>query len=99
MKSLPITELKIDRSFICGIPGDRYDMSIVHTVITLAHSLGMSVVAEGVENEQQLDFLRAHACEYYQGWLFAPALHPASLQALLTHGAVDSGITLIRDPT
>jgi EAL domain-containing protein (putative c-di-GMP-specific phosphodiesterase class I) len=99
LKSLPITELKIDRSFIRGIPGDRYDMAIVHTVITLAHSLGISVVAEGVENEQQLDFLRAHACEHYQGWLFSPALPAAGLQALLTHRAADSTLTLIQDPS
>ncbi len=84
LKSLPITELKIDRSFIHGIPGDRYDMAIAHTIITLAHSLGISLVAEGVENEEQLAFLRAHACEHYQGWLFAPALAPSALQALLT---------------
>ncbi len=83
LKSLPITELKIDRSFIHGIPGDRYDRAIAHTIITLAHSLGISLVAEGVENEEQLAFLRAHACEHYQGWLFAPALAPSALQALL----------------
>ena len=99
LKSLPITELKIDRSFIRGIPGDRYDMAIVHTVITLAHSLGISVVAEGVENEQQLDILRAHACEHYQGWLFSPALPAAGLQALLTHSAHDATLTLIQDPS
>ena len=89
LKSLPITEVKIDRSFIHGVPADHYDMAIAQTIITLAHSLGLSLVAEGVENEDQLAFLRAHACEHYQGWLFAPALSPAELQALLTHGAVD----------
>lgn len=87
LKSLPITELKIDRSFIEGIPGDRNDMAIAHTIITLAHSLGISLVAEGVENEQQLACLRAHGCEHYQGWLFAPALAPAELQALLAQSA------------
>jgi diguanylate cyclase (GGDEF)-like protein len=90
LKSLPITELKVDRSFIHGIPRDHYGMAIVQTIITLAHSIGISLVAEGVENEEQLAFLRMHGCEHYQGWLFAPALAPAELQTLLMRGGAEA---------
>ncbi|NDP38183.1 MAG: EAL domain-containing protein [Rhodoferax sp.] len=74
LKGLPINKLKIDKSFLDGIPDDANDMAISKTIIAMAHSLGMSLVAEGVETDAQLAFLRQHGCEVYQGWLFAKAM-------------------------
>ncbi|MHB8949115.1 MAG: putative bifunctional diguanylate cyclase/phosphodiesterase [Rhodoferax sp.] len=83
LKALPIHKLKIDKSFMDGIPLDASDMAISKTIIAMAHSLGMTLVAEGVENEAQLAFLQQHGCEVYQGWLFAKAMPALALTALL----------------
>jgi EAL domain-containing protein (putative c-di-GMP-specific phosphodiesterase class I) len=69
LKRFPVDELKIDRSFISGIPGNKADMAIVRAIIVLAHSLGMRVVAEGVETDAQRDVLGALACNTFQGYL------------------------------
>lgn len=74
LKELPVNKLKIDRSFIQGIPDDASDTTISRAIIALAHSLGMTLVAEGVETNDQLRFLRRFGCEVYQGWFFAKAL-------------------------
>jgi EAL domain-containing protein (putative c-di-GMP-specific phosphodiesterase class I) len=76
LKQFPVQELKIDRSFIMGTPHDRTDSAIVRALIVLGHSLGMRVVAEGVENELQRDSLQALQCDSYQGFLCSPALPP-----------------------
>ena len=73
LRRLPITTLKIDKEFIGELSGDPDDASITTTVITMAHSLGLNVVAEGVETLAQLDFLDAHGCDEVQGyWLSRP---------------------------
>jgi diguanylate cyclase (GGDEF)-like protein len=79
LKSLPVSKLKIDKSFMDGIPDDANDATISRAIIALAHSLGLTLVAEGVETDAQLAFLREHACEAYQGWLFAKALEAGEL--------------------
>jgi diguanylate cyclase (GGDEF)-like protein len=71
LRRLPIDSLKIDRSFVRGLGHEADDDSIVTSVIDLARSLGVSVVAEGVETEEQLDGLRARGCDTMQGFLFA----------------------------
>jgi len=84
LRRLPIDSLKIDRSFVRGLGSEADDDSIVTSVIDLARSLGVSVVAEGVETEEQLAGLRARGCDTMQGFLFArpgPASAVADLVA------------------
>ncbi|RMF97101.1 MAG: EAL domain-containing protein [Gammaproteobacteria bacterium] len=71
VKNLPVDEVKIDRSFVMELPGNRADVAIVRSAIDLAHSLGMEVLAEGVENRATLRWLAAHACERAQGFYIA----------------------------
>jgi EAL domain-containing protein (putative c-di-GMP-specific phosphodiesterase class I) len=71
LKKFPIDTLKIDRSFVGDIPGDSDDAAIVTAIIAMAHNLKLTVVAEGVESQAQLDFLRAQNCNEMQGFLFS----------------------------
>ena len=74
LKRLPIDTLKIDKEFIGDLTRDADDEAITSTVIAMAHSLGLTVVAEGVETEAQMQFLRDHGCDEIQGyWLAQPA--------------------------
>ena len=82
LKALPVSKLKIDKSFMDGVPANASDTTISRTIIALAHSLGLSLVAEGVETDAQLAFLRNYGCEVYQGWLFAKAMTAADLADL-----------------
>jgi diguanylate cyclase (GGDEF)-like protein len=68
IKNLPVDEVKIDRSFVQDLPGNRADVAIVRAAIELAHSLGMEVLAEGVENASAMRWLEAHGCERAQGF-------------------------------
>ena len=71
LKRFPIHTVKVDRSFVKDIPGNSDDCEITAAVIAMAHRLQMSVVAEGVETQAQLEFLRSQDCEYGQGYLFS----------------------------
>jgi diguanylate cyclase (GGDEF)-like protein len=81
LKRFPVDQLKIDRSFVSGVPGDG--AAIAHAIIAMAHSLNLSVVAEGVETGQQLDFLREAGCDIMQGYYFAKPMAAAQLEQLL----------------
>jgi len=74
LEQFPLDELKIDRSFVSKINANEGDAPIVSAIIAMAHSLRFYLVAEGVETEEQLDFLRRNRCEYYQGYLFSKPL-------------------------
>jgi EAL domain-containing protein (putative c-di-GMP-specific phosphodiesterase class I) len=83
LKRFPIARLKIDRAFVRDIPDDDEDKAIAKAIISLGHELNLKVIAEGVENEQQLEFLRANGCDEMQGYLFSPPVTPAQLAALV----------------
>jgi len=71
LKRYPLDALKIDQAFVRNIPQDQGDMAITRAIVAMAHSFGMSVIAEGVETIAQLEFLRALGCEDVQGYLFS----------------------------
>ncbi len=83
LKKLPISKLKIDKSFIDDIPNDKDDMQIASTIIALANQLGLDVVAEGVETKEQVDFLKEHGCHLMQGYYFSEAIAQEDFNAYL----------------
>jgi EAL domain-containing protein (putative c-di-GMP-specific phosphodiesterase class I) len=70
LRKFPVHVLKVDRAFVHELPGSTRDQALVKAIITMAHSLGMSVVAEGVETREQCEFLQAQKCELMQGYLY-----------------------------
>ncbi len=95
VRDLPVTRLKIDRTFIRWITESNKDAVLAKAVIGLAHTLDKSVVAEGVETQAQLDFLCAHGCHSYQGWLFSKAV-PADEVLELASKPAPRGATCAR---
>lgn len=83
LRELPVTRLKIDREFIRPIGEPGTETVLVKAILALACTLGLEVVAEGVETQAQLEFLRANRCDAYQGWLFAKAVPADQVPALL----------------
>lgn len=80
LKRFPIHKLKIDRSFVKGLPEDESDAGIVRAILQMARALGMSVIAEGVETETQRQFLQAAGCQEFQGFLYSAALDSLSFE-------------------
>lgn len=86
LKRMPISEIKIDRSFVEHLADDQGDQAIAAAILTLGHTLEHVVVAEGIENEQQLRVLRALHCDVGQGFLFHRPLSRTAFRELLMHG-------------
>ena len=84
LKRLPVSQLKIDRSFVKDMTKDEDDAMIVHSIIDLAHNLGLNTVAEGVEDEQTLEQLRSLNCDMAQGYLISRPLTPDDFFQFLT---------------
>lgn len=83
LKKIPLDIIKIDKSFIDGIPLNSDDMQITRTIISMAKSLNLKVLAEGVETKEQLEFLKEEECDYYQGYYFAKPISADEIIQLL----------------
>ena len=99
LKRFRIDELKIDRAFVQDIPGDSEDKAIVTAIIALAHNLGLSVVAEGVETQAQLAFLRSAGCDHIQGYYFSRPITMQRVTAfLIDHAKNHAAFELADEP-
>ncbi|HIJ61875.1 MAG TPA: EAL domain-containing protein [Rhodospirillaceae bacterium] len=83
LKRLPLGQLKIDRSFVTDVLNDANDAAIAQTIVALGQTLGLKVIAEGVETEAQRDFLAEHGCNAYQGYLFSRPVPVEEFESLL----------------
>jgi diguanylate cyclase (GGDEF)-like protein/PAS domain S-box-containing protein len=86
LKQLPLDQLKIDRAFVRDVLSDPIDAAIAKMIITLGENLGLVVIAEGVECEEQRDFLEFHGCHFYQGYLFSRPLPLEEFEELVRRG-------------
>jgi len=83
LKRLPLDQVKIDQSFVHDIASDPNDAAIVQTIIVMTETMGLDVIAEGVETEAQLQFLRQHGCQHFQGYLFGKPMPLTDFEAAL----------------
>lgn len=88
LKSVPVDTVKIDRSFVSDLLSDPDDAAIVAAILSIAKNLDLTVVAEGVETQPQLDFLTTNGCHQMQGFLASPAVSPDEFLALLRRGPI-----------
>ena len=86
----PIDALKIDGAFVRGLPGNEKDAAVCEVIITMAHKLGMKAVAECVETEEQLSFLRDRGCDEFQGFLFCRPLPADEIEGYLSQSGKDN---------
>jgi EAL domain-containing protein (putative c-di-GMP-specific phosphodiesterase class I) len=89
LKDLPLDRLKIDRSFITGVPGDRGAAAIARAIVQMGHGLNLQVLAEGVESAAQLAWAQAHGCDALQGYMVAPPMPEAQLHEWLKEAAAN----------
>ena len=89
LKQYPIDALKIDGSFVRDLPGNEEDAAVCEVIITMAHKLGMKAVAEGVETEEQLNFLRERGCDEFQGFHICRPLPADEIEEYLNQSGKD----------
>lgn len=89
LKRFPLDYMKIDQSFVRGIPDDANDIAITRTIVALAKNLGLKVVVEGIETPAQLDYAKDEGCEEFQGYLFSKPLPEAEVEVLLRSNLAD----------
>jgi diguanylate cyclase (GGDEF)-like protein len=90
LKTFPIVRLKIDKAFVDGVASNEDDKAIARAVISMGHQLNLKIIAEGVETEQQLAFLRANNCDEMQGYLFSQPVTAENIPALLRPPSIAS---------
>jgi EAL domain-containing protein (putative c-di-GMP-specific phosphodiesterase class I) len=88
LKFLPIGKLKIDRSFVNDLPADTNDAAIARAIILMAHTLGLEVVAEGVESVEQHRFLCESGCDHLQGFLYGKPMPATEITQLLAENGL-----------
>ncbi len=93
LKDLPVHTLKIDQSFIQDLATNAGNATITRNIISLAHSLNLRVIAEGVETDEQAQFLRQRQCDELQGLLWAKPMAAAEFEALIASGRMDGSNT------
>ena len=86
LRHFPVNTLKIDRSFLTDIPTNHFDMAIVRAIVTMARTLSLEVVAEGVEREDQARFLQENGCRLVQGYLYSHPVSPEEIRSLMDSG-------------
>jgi EAL domain-containing protein (putative c-di-GMP-specific phosphodiesterase class I) len=96
LNRFPVNQLKVDRMFVRDLPHNIDDVAIARAVIAMAHSLRMSVVAEGVEDEHQFALLRAEGCDEFQGYYCRPPLAEEDLLRFLSEERASRGTSALR---
>ena len=89
LKKLPLSELKIDKSFVLDMAGNENDAIIVRATVNLAHNLGLTVVAEGIETAEAMNMLKSMGCDIGQGYLFSPALSKPDFEKWMSAWTAD----------
>jgi len=96
LKRLPITVLKIDQSFVCDLVTDQEDRILAATIVTLGHNLGLKVIAEGVETEEQRHILMEQGCDFAQGYLFSPPMPAQAFTEWLAQIDAEDSVPVMR---
>jgi EAL domain-containing protein (putative c-di-GMP-specific phosphodiesterase class I) len=91
LRQFPVDVLKIDRSFVAEMDGSHDSSALIHTLVELGRTLGLTTLAEGIEDDAQLEGLRAERCERGQGFYFSRPVEPTAIESLLA-GASTEGV-------
>ncbi|HVC67848.1 MAG TPA: EAL domain-containing protein, partial [Acidimicrobiales bacterium] len=87
LRQFPVDVLKIDRAFVSTMDGSEDSLALIRTMVELGRSLGLLTLAEGIEDEHQLECLRSNNCHSGQGFMFSKPVEPAMVEALMAHTA------------